>query len=554
LESPSQQASFPSGLLKGVKKVSIVESRFSNFNLTNQTGPLLGVPIELRFDSLPCNSTHPVFTNSSCVTQITLRKLFSRLNSDLRHQSIMTAMHSNYHDKRFDVDSAEKEVEFVELDCLAGDDSIHNVSCSSGDVIQLMCVGSAGVVRRQCPIYNSSTVCVSLLENQVCQVMTTGDENITCQCSLVSSDIVDVTSAKLDFGVLSLSLIHEFASTWSSADDLTASQVNHNLLVLLTVGSVGFVGVLLVLTSMKMDSRDHIKAISDKDMRVLRKQRSVRKSFHRTIGCVSVGSVESKRIDECLPFVLRPVPLVDKCKNELRMYHRWAGILFHYSESFSRSLRASSLVIGILTMLFVQSVTYDLAYPDNGSCGRQSTMTTCLKEKSMMSNANKCEWNTESLSCSFRPIQNDSDMMLVVALISGILSAPFSILFQSLILFVLAAKTRPSNEILKRQRSFRGSSITPDRTSSRFDGTTVSNLSSIRGDDILETSLPEDLNKLLSGVRLYRQHLNAETLLDFDSKICRPHTSLTPMLLSLSLSLSQISGDLRQLTKSILQQ
>jgi hypothetical protein len=209
---------------------------------------------------------------------------------------------------------------------------------------------------------------------------------------------------------------------------------------------------------------------------------------------------------------MRPVPLMDKCKNELRMYHRWVGILFHYSESYPRSLRAASLVIGILTMLFVQSVAYDLADPDDGSCEKQSTVEGCLREKSMLANTDKCEWDSESASCFFRPIDNDFERVLVVALISGILSAPLSILFQSLILFVLAAKTRSKSAVTNghdRQRSVRISD-----GSRRFPS-----IATTEREESLETSLPEDLKNLLSGVRSHRCHLSEDKLLDYDSKL-----------------------------------
>jgi hypothetical protein len=543
VDHPSQQVTLPSSVLLGVNKVSIVEGRFMNGvsvhnanqshsnphsrNTNQSTLALLGVPIGLRFDSSPCNET---ISNSSCVTQLTLLKVFaSQTSSSLDLRRLLS------------------EAEIVEVECVSGDLSTHNVSCLNGEVMGLTCEGSPGVLRRQCPVMNSSAVCVSLSEGHDCQVISNGEESITCECSLApvsGQQLTDDSSAKIDFGVLSRSLLHEFVSTWSSADDLTASDVSHNLVVLFTVGSVGLLGVVFVLTSMKLDSRDRTLAIADHEKavgagQVLAKKHSfllglgssqrtmsARKPFKRTIGRVSVGSAEAKRIEDCLPLVMRPVPLMDKCKNELRMYHRWVGILFHYSESYPRSLRAASLVIGILTMLFVQSVTYDLADPDDGSCEKQSTVEGCLREKSMLANTDKCEWDSESASCFFRPIDNDFERVLVVALISGILSAPLSILFQSLILFVLAAKTRSKSSAVTsghvRQRSARvnGTSL----GSRRFPSTGAAG-----GEDSLETSLPEDLKNLLAGVRSHRCHLSEDKLLDFDSK------SLPVISLSLSL-------------------
>jgi hypothetical protein len=156
LNHPSQQVSLPLGVLLGVSKVSIVESRFttsipnSRLNNTNQSHlALLSVPIELRFDSLPCNSSDSN-SSASCVTQITLLKLFTSSTTsggDLRRMLVA-------------VGSSETDGEFVEVECVSGDLSTHNVSCSNGEEMGLTCVGSPGVLRRQCPVVNSSSVCV----------------------------------------------------------------------------------------------------------------------------------------------------------------------------------------------------------------------------------------------------------------------------------------------------------------------------------------------------------------------------------------------------------
>jgi hypothetical protein len=508
LADPSQQVILTSSALLGVNKVSIVESHFSVAEtrlITNQTSDgthlkppqqqqLLSVPIALNFDSPPCNST---FSNTSCVTQITLLKSFvAPTFVNLTAVSGATSI---------------PEVDILEVECMSGDHSTHNVSCLNGEVMGLTCEGSPGLLRRRCPVLNSSSICVSLLEGRDCDVISNVNESVICECSLATTLVAHDHATRLNFGVLSRSSLHEFVATWSSANDLTVREVSETLTVLFTVGLVGLIGVLFVLASMKLDSRDRTLAIADKAMRV--GQVKAKKSLKRRIGRVIAGSAEAKRIEDCLPLVMRPVPLMDKCKNELRMHHRWVGILFHYSESYPRSLRAASLVIGILTMLFVQSVTYDLADPDDGSCEKQSTVEGCLREKSMLSNTDKCEWDSESASCLFRPIDNDFERVLVVALISGILSAPLSILFQSLILFVLAAKTRSQSSVLSghdHQRNIR----VPSARSSLFPPA-----GTIEGEECLETSLPEDLKNLLAGVRLHREHLSEGKLLEFDSKL-----------------------------------
>jgi hypothetical protein len=539
LNHPYQEAILPQSALLGANKVSIVESQFTNdrsvrmrSNGTNGSWDLLSAPLQLLFDAPPCNLLTGqllLMNPSSCVTQITLQK-FSTTN---------TADHLT-----------EDDFEFVELRCEEGETTSHNLRCKDGHVLELSCNrSSAGVLRQRCPIQNLSTVCLSLLDNQECKMISNENERgVVCECSLLIPGVGDDSSSpRINFGVVGRSLVHEFVSTWLSADDLTVRQIRQKLVVLFTIGSVGLIGLFFILTTIMLDSRDRAVVIVEKAVdvgqipttksflsRSLSSSAIVPKKPFKKIGRMNPVSSEERRLEESLPLVMRPVPLFDKCKNELRMYHRWLGIIFHFSESYPRYLRALSLVIGILTMLFVQSVTYDLADPDDGSCEQQSTLEDCLREQSMLANEHKCLWDSEFELCSFRPIQNDFERVLVVALISGILSAPFSILFQSLILFVLAAKTRSvvDSSQRERQRSARVSNLEsrhPHRSSAGLIVGTKSRTRDNRGgsnpqgggmsgDAILGTSLHEDLNHLLSQLRLYRQHLPDEKLLEFDRK------------------------------------
>jgi hypothetical protein len=198
---------------------------------------------------------------------------------------------------------------------------------------------------------------------------------------------------------------------------------------------------------------------------------------------------------------------------------------FHYSSTYSRPLRVLSLWINIVTMLFVQSVLYNLADPDNGRCERQETMSDCLRLKSSLSSSPECVWSNDVIggsynqsqpdsvqvlvsegACSFRPIHHDFDRVLIVAMLSGILSSPFSIFFQSLILFVLSAKTRDLSN--PRIRS----------VSAELNGMKRS-----RGKKgILASTLQEDFGLLLKKLRLYRNELSSVEREEFECESCFP--------------------------------
>ena len=236
---------------------------------------------------------------------------------------------------------------------------------------------------------------------------------------------------------------------------------------------------------------------------------------------------EEQRIEESLPLVMRPIPLLDKCKNEMKIYHRWVGVYFHYSSAYPRPLRVLSLWINIVLMLFIQSLLYDLADPDDGSCEKQETMSDCLRLKSSLSSSPECVWssdvNNESevdssqiseAECSFRSIHRDFDRVLIVAILSGILSSPFSILFQSLILFVLSAKTKSSL-----------STIATAETANHIGRhSSTKNCTSA-----LSSTLQDDLARLLRKLRLYRNELSPAEREEFECESCDtplPHPSL----------------------------
>ena len=82
-----------------------------------------------------------------------------------------------------------------------------------------------------------------------------------------------------------------------------------------------------------------------------------------------------------------------KCAEEIKQHHRWASIVFFYSDSFSRVARVVSLVNNVVIMLFIQSLTYNLTNPDDGSCDTYKTQTECLKEPSPFTTGeSKCSW------------------------------------------------------------------------------------------------------------------------------------------------------------------
>ena len=64
--------------------------------------------------------------------------------------------------------------------------------------------------------------------------------------------------------------------------------------------------------------------------------------------------------------------------------YRHEGVLFFYAESrvSAKVLRVVSLATNAIVMLFIQSITYNLTNPDDGSCALLHTQASCLQPKS----------------------------------------------------------------------------------------------------------------------------------------------------------------------------
>lgn len=219
------------------------------------------------------------------------------------------------------------------------------------------------------------------------------------------------------------------------------------------------------------------------------------------------------QFDNSLPMILRPISIIERCKHELQTYHRWLGIFFHYSKIYSRPLRTFSLLMNILIMLFVQSVTYNLIEPDDGTCEKQHTETKCLKISSQISNQPNCQWDVNDSKCKFRDITNDFELVMIAAIISAIISAPFSILLQSLILHVLSSNMKKENNDEEKQRrsyynkKLKIMSVNNKLTHIRSTNTLPSFDDSNTTKMALETTLAEDFNSLMKELKEYRQSI-----------------------------------------------
>jgi hypothetical protein len=446
---------------------------------------------------------------------------------------------------------------YFEAECVVGVVKHHEFLCPSGDELVISCNGSvSGLARQHCPMKSFVTLCetkVQLLpspsssvdlRDYSCTVSPSeSNESVTtCLCDLSTFGSVG-NSATISFSLLSIqkSVVTDFVSTWETAPSLSSGQVTGSWVVLLTVAGVGLSFVLMMSLGVHTDKHES-KLVSR-----IETEQQIPDDFEKT--------KERNFLEDALPSIFKSDPLWIKVQQEMKVYHRWFGIVFYYSPEFPRSMRVLSLFSSIVIMLFIQSVTYNIADPDDGSCEKCQSEGCCLSLKSTLNGKeNRCYWESAGElmsnitspssfwqgSCSFREIGEDMTRMFIVAVISAILSAPLALSLQYLILNVLSKNV--SEEATKKEKQ---KSRSHSRRAERLRITRgVTPLSSSEPVESCGRTLLEILNNLLKELSTHYIDLMGQgkdtNALELRSK--SRHLSIDPFLPSHELF--QMPGDL----------
>jgi hypothetical protein len=369
-----------------------------------------------------------------------------------------------------------------EVDCVLGVVKDHKFLCPSGEELVITCNGSIfGQGHRRCPTRTLVTLCDVKMQFEssstesrdlscVYSPSESNDSMTTCLCNLSAQSM-----SSSSFSLLSVqkSVVKDFVSTWETAASLSSGDVTESWMVLATVGGVGLSFLLMVLLSVQIDKHESQLVSSIKTKTELNHEDKNRANSH--LDEPEVAKTDLKMMEEALPSIFKSDSLWVKFKEEMRVYHRWLGIVFYYSPEFPRSMRLLSLFSSIVIMLFVQSVTYNIADPDDGSCEDCEVQSCCLSLMSTLnSNEDRCYWkfsagwmtNISSSSsssssrlesagsCYFREIGEDMTRMFIVAIISAVVSAPLAMSVQYLIMNVLSKQSVSEEELEQERRRY----------------------------------------------------------------------------------------------------
>eukprot|EP01038_Epipyxis_sp_PR26KG_P010901 gene10901-14632_t len=476
-------------------------------------------PINIRFSSSPCASSS---NSSSCSLTVVL----PLINTDKNFS--MIDKHEN-----------------VTLYCPKWSYEEYSHTCRNGFIIKHKCDGTEGSYVSVCPVRRNITICNSLngfgeaFDVDGCHELYRTASTITCSCLMNNNNtrriLADSSgSSSVSYAAMLQSTGKTFVSTFESADNLNGATVSKGWAVLVTMGVFALAMVVALFSSSYADySQTNSKKILPLDedglpVRIREKisvpidkkrpliQRFWRLLSSRILSKTTAPTIIKKLnprkkynsdidlIEMSLPNILRSTTLTQKITEEVKHHHRWLSVIFYYSESFPRVLRVISLATNVITMLFIQSVTYNLANPDDGSCEASSA---CLAPRSAFATGQpKCSWtpyeDTAYGKCTFVQPNNNIKVALFVAIFSAMVSTPIALTVDALIQYVLAAPIA-SNKINPNHNHNLSSQSTVE---SKHNNSLASVVAAHR-----------ELTILTIQLREYRENLSDSQRLEFDS-------------------------------------
>jgi hypothetical protein len=238
-----------------------------------------------------------------------------------------------------------------------------------------------------------------------------------------------------------------FVSTIESVDQLSPTTVAKSWVSLVTLGALTVSIILALLWSHRTDhSMKKIVPLEEEQTKQQRIGKSVRRRNKVSSSSSLIVNAELDIVDQSLPNALSSRSFTCRCWEEMKHHHRWLCILFHYSEDFPRVLRVASLATNMIVMLFMQSLTYNLTNPDDGTCRMYKDRADCLGPRSPYATGEaKCEWVVSIEECEFIQPGSQVKVVLFVAIVCAIVTTPIALFVDWIILNVIAAPMKQSD-------------------------------------------------------------------------------------------------------------
>jgi hypothetical protein len=552
-----QIGSYVSGaLVAGQESVPVVTTQFRMrmVTLTGSavSGSSLSLPVDTMESLTAVHQTSVHFSGSSADASgsvgMTAVSLSSRLydNPSFQSNPLMFQVSSGVCitsdpcsvvivlQNNVEVDYSAPSVTQFQTRCGYDDYSLHTYFCPlTGDIVTATCNGSSIIINTKCPFSRPTADCGVLNGLEAvfgsCQVLSFTSTNTSCSCILNGMNAVErrLASSNSSSSTISVNLVSMttylgvgMEQTILSAADLNLKSLIKSWAVFLTIGT--FLGIFLFLgyVAHRADIRDKTvkpaESILEKAAWSIQKRRRPgdTSKYEKPKRKYIEDYTEIQAIEKVLPNVLRSKSLSVKFTHETKRFHRWFGIVFHFSPVFPRILRLTSIFSTIVIQLFLQAITYKLSNPDDGTCEILTNSATCLAPRSPLSSSEaKCYWTDgyERGQCHFREPGNSIEIVLFIAVFSALVSTPLAILSEWVVHGTLAAKTK----------AFQSSSVTWESGDrfivpvTRRQATTEA--ARLPAEAILVSSVSDELMSLTRGLKSYRSTLTDSQRTEFDS-------------------------------------
>ena len=313
-----------------------------------------------------------------------------------------------------------------------------NATCPHNVTQTLFCEEkTAGVWSFTCPAVSPLVICTPLCKSSdraiklddsrgECSVKSISreDKRVVCECpsSTLHSSMGQSNSSGVmtnaseryisaEFAVVLRYDVEDWTSTWSQLEpspgafDAQSYKVTATLSILLALIFLAFH------KSIEADKRDvelrsKVKPIDPEEFQMI-------------------------NIDVLFPAALTDKPYVLLIMEEMGKSHRWLSLCFSYQEHSPRSSRLLLLTSILLLALFFNALLYN-NFDSNSRCEEYLEEEECLYQSKQ-----RCYWEEESFSCSFREPHQSALDLVYVAFLSAIFSIPFVIIFELIIVQVL---------------------------------------------------------------------------------------------------------------------
>ena len=361
----------------------------------------------------------------------------------------------------------------ISVSCPAHEVSNRTVSCPNGRNFSVPCRGRAETIVAHCPASYSQPTCTRVFldgspaDGNPCTTVTYSSGDISCSCPVTNDVTASLSSGPLVVSYVAMldAVEDEFTSTVLSAGRLDGNALERGWQAIVTVGSL-LVAILLAIGGSYYADKTAKSKISAEDRAVahvrmhssLYQQKLAGVNLQRQSSSAAStngpNEEESRELfviaEEALPAILTGQSLGKKIWEEEKRFHKYLGIVFHFSLHFPRMLRVVSLATNVLIMLFIQSLTYNYTHDDDGQCQRSTTRAECLAEPSDYgTGGHRCVWTTSATtagvssdgdgSCSYLEPENSMDVVIFVAIFSALVSTPLAVMVDYLVNYVLSA-------------------------------------------------------------------------------------------------------------------